>query len=77
MNYCDPDWHNGSKVEADYKVRGLIPKSEGGSAVTNYQPDHLGDGGTYVCCRQHLETTVYIMTGRYDRVMVQREERMK
>jgi len=54
IHFCDPDWHDGDKVPADYFIRATDPDSDAGFAT----------------CRTHVEAALHATFAKTDVVTV-------
>lgn len=74
---CVPAWHDGAKVPAPWRVRGVVRTSDrfAVDAVYETRQSTWGDSGLFVCCDHHLAQVIVIMEGRHHAVVVTRETR--
>jgi hypothetical protein len=57
---CDPQWHDGALVAADYMIRG--------------KPSHEQPlGGNFACCAEHVRMALQMMVRTYGEVTVRSE----
>ena len=74
MSKCDPEWHHGLQVDADYIVRAIKKTSDKFEHLTEFKDVetqmYSGSSTQFACCRIHLETAVHIMLGWHDNVRV-------
>jgi hypothetical protein len=76
-HYCDPEWHDGEKIDAHYLIRAINkiydpdkdPHAHGGSSARF--DDIVGyNGARFAACRTHVETALHVMISRWKDVRV-------
>lgn len=63
--YCDPEWHGGEHVEADYVIRPITLTSDALAIRTAWVDSQVDRMEMFCCCRADLEAAVRLMIARH------------
>lgn len=76
-HYCNPEWHDGQRVEADYLVQGLERVPFHGRIWWQMTSGVSGRAERFLVCRVHVEVALHIVLRNCDSVRVVETERAK